>query len=127
MLLGVRCQPFIFWGISHCCEFCSWVMPGISNIYPYVRNIRACEKVLWYRFSNPVPVIQIVRMVPTSMRKKNGKGKGGGGVVILLSIFLIFSHSLWLHATLHSLNTKSWIGLSRLKGNQKKSLPVPNC
>lgn len=84
-------------------------------MYLYVRNIRACEKVLWYRFSNPVAVIQIVGMVPTSMRKKNSKGEGGGGVVILLSISFLFFSSLWLHATLHSLNTKSWIGLSRLK------------
>ena len=95
LLLGVCCQPFIFWGISHCCEFCSWVMPEISNIYLYVKNVRACEKVLRYRFSNPVPVIQIVGIVPTSMRKKNSKGEGGwGSCDTPLYLFLIFSHSL---------------------------------
>ena len=77
--------------------------------------MRACEKVLWYRFSNRVPVIQIVGVVPTSMRKKHRKGEEEGGVVILLSISFLFFPTLWLHATLHSLNTKSWIGLSRLK------------
>lgn len=123
MFLGVCCQPFIFWGISHCCEFCSWVMPKISNIYLYVRNIRACEKVLWYRFSNPVPVIQIVRMVPTSMRTKNNKGEGGGGVVILLSIFLIFSHSLAsCHTSLSEYQELDWAFTAEVKPKE-----IPNC